>query len=158
MGRKRKALPLSEQFAAALACLLPQEQRDQLRHSKASAKAVIRLFTMHHLDYHALGGADAWFNLHPMLRQDHAERFGQDASAIAKVKRLQRQFRPEIVGGMVALVEVMDRQIPRQARGEAAGAFLHGKDATPKLKRKIAQRARPWPPSRPMRSQPWRMS
>jgi hypothetical protein len=155
MKRKRKSISLAEQLAAALACLLPQAQRDELRHAKASAKSVIRLFTMHHLDYHALGGSDAWFNLHPLPRKAHAERFGQDAAAIAKVKRLQRQFRPELVGGMVALVEVMDRQIPRQGRREGAGA----RSGKPKPKQRISQRARPWPPrgSRPMRwkDAPW---
>ena len=60
------------------------------------------------------------------------------AIAKAKVKRLERQFRPELVGGMVALVEVMDRQIPRQGRREGAGA-TSGK---PKPKPRIAPATR----------------
>ena len=146
---KRKAIPLAEQLASALACLLPQAQRDELRAAKVPAKSVIRLFTMHHLDYWTFSENDRWWNLDPLLRRVHDARFPADAAAIARVKRLQRQFRPEIVGGMVALVEVMDRQIPRQGRRGAADAG----SGKPKPKRRIGQRTRPWPPrgSRPMR-------
>jgi hypothetical protein len=90
MSRQRKAIPLEQQLAAALACLLPQDKRDELRHTRAPAKAVIRLFTMHHLDFHALSNEDRWFNLHPMTRPAHDARFAVDVAAIAKVKRLQR--------------------------------------------------------------------
>lgn len=157
MSRKRKAIPLEQQLAAALACLLPQAQRDELRRDRVPAKAVIRLFTMHHLDYWALSEDNHWSNLDPMLRASHAARFGQDAAAIAKVKRLQRQFRPEVIGGLVALVEVIDRQMPRQARRTVAGAFSATGAIKPRPKRKIAQRRSPWPAkgSRPMRNQPW---
>jgi uncharacterized protein (DUF924 family) len=144
--RKRKAIPLEQKLAAALACLLPQAQRDELRHARVPAKAVIKLFTMHHLDYWTFSEDDHWSNLDPMLRAPHEARFAKDAAAIAKVKRLERQFRPEVIGGMVALVEVMDRQMPHQPRRKAAGAFSGPAAAKPRTKRKIAQRRSPWPP------------
>jgi hypothetical protein len=103
MKRRRKAVSLEQKLAAALACLLPQDQRDELRRTRAPAKAVIKLFTMHHLDYWTFSEDDHWSNLDPMLRAPHEERFAKDAAAIAKVKRLQRQFRPEVIGGMARL-------------------------------------------------------
>lgn len=124
MSRKRKAIPLEHQLAAALACLLSQDQRDALRTARAPAKAVIRLFTMHHLDYHALGGADHWSNLDPLLRQVHEDRFPIDVAVIAKVKRIQRKH--GLSASFVAMAEVIDRQMVRP-------------------KRKIAQRENPWP-------------
>ena len=147
MSRKRKAIPLEQRLAAALVCLLEPSLRDAARSARLPAKSIIRMFTNHHLDFHALGGADKWWNLHPMTRAAHDARFGQDAAAIAKVKRLQRQFRPEVIGGMIALVE-----IPRQAQRKAGGAFSGAGAAKPKPTRKIA--SRPFPKrQRPMR---WR--
>jgi hypothetical protein len=89
MSHKRKAIPLEQQLAAALACLLPQDKRDALRRERAPAKKVLRLFTMHHVNFFALGGGSSWFNLHPMTREDHDDRFAADVAAIAKVKRLR---------------------------------------------------------------------
>lgn len=157
MSRKRKAIRKDEYLAAALACLLPQEQRDALRAAKVPAQTVIRLFSPDHIGLHCFEDPrrDEWHNLTPILRAPHKEKSRKDCGIAAKVKRLQRQFRPELVGGMVALVEVMDRQIPRQGRREGAGAS----SGKPKPKRRIGQRERPWPPrgSRPMRwkDAPW---
>lgn len=89
MSRKRKAIPLEQQLAAALACLLHPSLRDSARSARLSAKSVIRLFTMHHLDFHTFGGSDKWWNLDPMTRVAHDERFPKDVAAIAKVKRLR---------------------------------------------------------------------
>lgn len=147
--RKRKAIPFEQQLAAALACLLPQTQRDELRRARVPAKDVIRLFTMHHVEFFALGGGCQWHNLHPMIRPEHEARFAADVAAIAKVKRLQRQFRPEVIGGLVALVEVSDRAAC-QTRGKARGAFSSPAAIKPRPKRKLA--SRPFPKrQRPMR-------
>ena len=157
MRRKRKAVPLAEQLAAALACLLPQEQRDELRRAKVSAKAVIRLFSPDHIGLHCFEAKDRdkWHNLTPMLRGPHKEKSRKDCGIAAKVKRLQRQFRPEVVGGMVALIEV-GREAPRR---KVAGAFSAPGATKPRPKRKIASRKFPWPPrgSRPMKwkDAPW---
>lgn len=110
MSRKRKSIPLEQQLAAALACLLIPELRDVMRRAQLPARSVIRLFTNHHLDFHALGGADKWWNLHPMTRAAHEERFGRDAAAIAKVKRLQR-------GPRKAKVKIAQRRNPWPPKG-----------------------------------------
>lgn len=127
MRRKRKAIPLCEQLAAALACLLPAEQRDELRRTRAPAKAVARLFTNHHLDFHAFDGSDKWWNLHPMTKPEHDARFAADVKAIAKVKRIMRR-------------EGIDTsQVP------AAGRAWFKKARLIRPKAKIAQRRNPWP-------------
>jgi hypothetical protein len=159
MSRRRKAIPLSEQLAAALACLLPQAQRDELRAAKVPAKAVIRLFSPDHIGLHCFEAKDRdkWHNLTPMLRGPHKEKSRRDTTIAAKVKRLrEREFRPEIIGGMVALIEVSDRaacQASRETAGETLRAAATKPAPKPKPKRCIPQRAKPWPPrgSRPMR-------
>lgn len=100
--RKRKAIPLEQQLAAALACLLPEHLRTVMRNARLPAKSVLGVFTMHHIEFHAMGGSDKWWNLHPMTRVAHAERFGKDVAAVAKVKRL---------------VAKQDRPAPRKDRG-----------------------------------------
>jgi hypothetical protein len=89
--RARKHITLREQLAAALAMLLRQDERNELRAAQVPAKKLIGLFEFHHDIFHALGGADRWFNLTPMLRAAHRARSGPDASTIAKVKRLARE-------------------------------------------------------------------
>ena len=81
-----------EQLAAALACLLPQERRDELRERKAPAAEVIRCFERHHITLHAFGGADKWWNLHPMLKAEHRERSRGDTSIAFKAKRLDERW------------------------------------------------------------------
>jgi hypothetical protein len=158
VSRKRKPIRMDDYLAAALACLLPQGQRDELRAAKVPASVVIRMFSPDHIGLHCFEAPDrdAWHNITPMLRGPHKQKSRRDAAIAAKVKRLERQFRPEIIGGMVALIEVSDRTA-RHGPGKAAGAFPAAGLAKPRPKRRIAQRARPWPPkgSRPMR---WRDS
>lgn len=89
--RARKYISLRERLAAALSMLLPQEQRDELRASKAPAKTVIALFHTDHNILHALGGADRWWNLTPMLRQPHKEKSRRDTSIVAKVRRVSKE-------------------------------------------------------------------
>ena len=91
MTRTRKAIPLEQQLAAALACLLPQDQRDALRAAKVPAKTVIRLFSPDHIHLHSLGGSDRWWNLDPKQRPAHADKSRQDTSIAAKVKRLAQK-------------------------------------------------------------------
>lgn len=131
---RRKKIPLEQQLAAALACLLPQAQRDELRHARVPAKAVIRLFTMHHVEFFALGGGCEWHNLHPMTRPAHDARFAADVAAIAKVKRL---------ASVMAMAEVIDRQMPRRPQRTGRGAFCGPAAGKPRPKRKIA--SRPFP-------------
>jgi 5-methylcytosine-specific restriction endonuclease McrA len=88
--RERKYLRLRDRLAAALSMLLPQEQRDELRSRKATAKEVIGLFDQDHVVLHSLGGSDKWWNLTPMLRHPHRLKSQQDTSTVAKVRRLEQ--------------------------------------------------------------------
>ena len=88
---KRSYVPLPERLAATLACLLPQEQRDDLRRRKVKAEAVLALFHFDHVIFHAHGGADKWWNLDPKLVAEHREKTAKiDVPAIAKGKRITR--------------------------------------------------------------------
>ncbi len=99
---------------------------------------------------HCMDGSDLWWNLSPRLRAEHAEKSRRDTAIAAKVKRLERQFRPEVIGGMLALVEVIDRQMPHQRDRKAQGSFCGPAAAKPRPKRRIA--SRPFPKAqRPMR-------
>lgn len=98
--RERKYLRLRDRLAAALSMLLPQEQRDDLRARKVPAKVVIALFDQDHVILHALGGADKWWNLTPMLRPPHRLKSRQDTSIVAKVDRLSQdavEFRRRVL-------------------------------------------------------------
>jgi hypothetical protein len=147
--RKRKAIPLSERLASALACLLPQAQRDELRAAKVPAQQVIRLFSPDHIVLHCMDGEDRWFNLTPRLRAEHAEKSRRDTAIAAKVKRLQAKSLQWPNGGVLALAEVIDRQMPRQARRKGRGSFS-GSGATKPLPKPKRSR---WPKkgSRPIR-------
>ena len=132
MSRKRKAIRKDEYLAAALACLLPQDKRDELRRAKVPAQEVIRLFSPDHIGLHCSGAPDrdAWHNISPMLRPAHAEKSKRDTSIAAKVKRIRDAQNP-------------GAKIPQNAKRKTWG--------TPLVPRKIAQRKHPWPPrgSRP---------
>lgn len=95
MGRSRNYIPLPEKLAAALACLLPEAQRKELRDGKVSADDVLKLFQWHHIVYHAppFNGADLWWNMHPMPTGEHKDRSGKDTSTIAKTKRVDKDWR-----------------------------------------------------------------
>lgn len=88
MPRARAHIPLTERLAAAYACLLPQDVRDNLRARRVPAKVVIRLFTDDHNELHALGGSDRWWNLTPTERAPHKEKSRRDTSIVAKVRRI----------------------------------------------------------------------
>lgn len=90
--RARKYISLRERLAAAYSMLLPQAQRDELRAARVPAKTVIALFTDDHGVLHALGGADKWWNLTPMLRAAHAEKSRCDTSIVAKVRRISAEY------------------------------------------------------------------
>jgi hypothetical protein len=91
--RPRKYIALYERLAAALALLLPAAERDELRSARAPARQVIARFAFDHNVLHALGGADAWWNLTPMLREQHVEKSRRDTAVAAKVKRVERAHR-----------------------------------------------------------------
>jgi hypothetical protein len=97
----RAYIPYPERLAAALACLLPQEHRDDLRQRMVDSAAVLGLFHFHHITFHANRGSDFWWNLHPMLNASHRERTRTvDIPAIAKGKRLtfkHEEFRRRIL-------------------------------------------------------------
>jgi hypothetical protein len=139
VSRKRKAIPLSEQLAAALACLLPQSQRDELRHARVSAKQVIRMFSPDHIVLHCMDGSDAWWNIDMKLRPAHAEKSRRDTAIAAKVKRLERQW---LNRGCLSLAEVIDGQMARQPRRMGRGSFSGSGDTRSLLKPKRSQ----WPP------------
>lgn len=90
---KRKHIPLAEKLAASLACLLPQDARDNLRAKRVSAKQVISLFEFHHIVFHAIDGSDKWHNLHPMQKAQHRERSGKDTSTIIHIGRLEENWK-----------------------------------------------------------------
>ena len=91
--RRRNYIPLPEKLAAALACLLSEAQRKELRDRRVAAGEVLKLFDWHHIVFHAIGGDDLWFNLHPMVKAAHKERSSRDTSAIAKTKRLDKEWK-----------------------------------------------------------------
>ena len=88
--RPRKYVAIREKWAAALSMLLPQELRDELRAKQVPAKTIISMFDQDHVVFHAIGGADRWWNFTPMLRGPHREKSRRDASTIAKMKRVGR--------------------------------------------------------------------
>ena len=146
MSSKRKAISLSEQLAAALACLLPQAQRDELRHARVPAKSIRALFEMDHVVLYAHGGADTWENIDPKLKADHREKSRRDTTIAAKTKRLQRKH--GVPPSVMAMAEVIDRQMPHQARRTGRGTFSGSGATKPISKPKRSQ----WPPkgSRPV--------
>ncbi len=92
MPRKRDYVRLPEKLAATLACLLPQEVRDDLRNRKVPAPEVISLFNFDHIVLHAFDGSDLWFNLDPKLIQPHREKSKKDTSIVAKAKRIDKKW------------------------------------------------------------------
>jgi len=140
MSRKRKHISLKTQLASALACLLPQAERDAYRAARVPAETIIRLFTPDHIWLFSLGGPDEWWNLDPKRRPAHADKSRHDTTIAAKVKRL---------------ASVGVRSItPEMKRADVSGIF----DGVPvrRPKRKMACRVDPWPPkgSRPFRPSP----
>lgn len=127
---KRKAIRKDEYLAAALACLLPQDERDAMRRAKVPAEEVLRMFSPDHIGLHCFDAPDRdeWHNLTPIRRPAHKEKSRRDASIAAKVKRL----------------------MPRPAPAEPAREVS-------RPKRRIAARPSPWPPkgARKLRSRPW---
>src|SRR5882724_11279863 len=95
MKRKRKAIKSRDKLAAALACLLPQTERDILRVARAPAEVVLARFEFHHVVPHCapFNGSDSWWNLDAMPKKSHRARskgLRSDTSVIAKVKRLRQ--------------------------------------------------------------------
>jgi len=107
--RKRKHIPLSEQLAAALACLLESDVRTVMRRHQTPAKSVIRLFTMDHIALHAFGGSDKWWNLDPRVRGPELKaKDAKDTGRAAKVVRIRANpLRPGI--------KVITRPKPKRA-------------------------------------------
>src|SRR5258706_14121138 len=81
---------MKTKLAAALACLLPQRDRDILRACAVPADDILRRFEWDHVRLHAFGGSDAWQNIDPKLKEVHREKSRRDTSIVAKVKRLRQ--------------------------------------------------------------------
>lgn len=113
MSRKRDHIKPTEYLAAALACLLPQEHRDELRNAKVEAKVVIALFHRDHIVLHAHDGSDLWWNLDPKLALDHIEKSKRDTSIAAKVKRVNKE--PEKWRGLIGPKSIIDKSKPKKA-------------------------------------------
>ena len=96
MKKRRKYIPLKHKLAAALACLLPPEIQDDLRHGDWTVppETIIRMFEFDHIVLHAWSGPDGWQNLDPKLKIAHREKTRADISRVAKVKRLDAKWRP----------------------------------------------------------------
>jgi hypothetical protein len=109
---KRKAIPLEQQLASALACLLPQDKRDELRRAKVPAKDVIRLFSQDHIGLYCFKAPDRdeWHNLTPILRAAHAEKSKRDTSIAAKVARLR-------AGSRISRSKIVQRKNPWPPKG-----------------------------------------
>lgn len=90
MKHKRGHISLKTKLAAALACQLPQKQRDLWRGSEVSAEFVLAQFEWDHIVLHAHSGSDDWHNLTPLLRAVHREKSRRDTAIAAKVKRLRQ--------------------------------------------------------------------
>ena len=88
---KRRHIPLKSKLAAALACLLPQADRDYYRRHNTPADEILKLFEWDHIALCALGGSDLWWNLDPKSKAEHREKSRRDTSIVAKVKRIQRK-------------------------------------------------------------------
>jgi len=115
VGRKRKRPRLDEQLAAALALLLPESVRSDLRDRRVPAKSIIARFEMHHVVLHTWDGSDQWWNLLPMARQDHRDRTPKDQSAVAKVKRIAPEheaFRNRLLAKVGQVDDVTPRGRP----------------------------------------------
>lgn len=93
MKRKRKYIPLVQKLASALSKLLPYDQEVELRRHRVSARHVIRMFDADHIVLHALGGPDGWWNLDLKLREPHRIKSANDTSIVAKVRRLEPQWK-----------------------------------------------------------------
>lgn len=136
--RPRAYIPLTERLAAALACLLPQEQRDDLRARRVPAKAVAILFDVDHVVLYALGGSDAWWNLDPKIRAVHREKSRRDTSIVAKTKRLAAKTAERPATGL-----------RRPPMGLTPSGLVQAADAQNALsgrpKRKIPSRPHSWP-------------
>jgi hypothetical protein len=94
MTRARKHIPMIELYAAALAQLLTQDERDALRIRRAPAEDVIRMFTPDHWPIlHCFGGPDVWWNL-TMRRRSPAVlvKNARDTSTAAKSKRIDKKW------------------------------------------------------------------
>src|SRR5262245_732351 len=90
--RRRDYIPLTERYAAALACLLPQALRDLYREKRVPASVIISQFEVDHVVLHALDGADHWWNLDLILKPDHREKSRKDTGKVAKVRRLDNKW------------------------------------------------------------------
>jgi hypothetical protein len=93
MAKRRKYIPLRERYAAALACLLPQELRDLYRHKHVAASVIISQFEIDHIVLHAFDGSDAWWNLDPKLKPAHREKSRRDTSIAAKALRIDHRWK-----------------------------------------------------------------
>ena len=93
MRRKRAYIPLADKLAAALACLLPQADRDLLRSAKARRQMVLGLFDWDHIELHSWGGDDGWWNLDPKLKAEHRVKSRGDTSRAFKAYRIDEKWK-----------------------------------------------------------------
>src|SRR5215813_9097856 len=87
--RRRKHISTKTKLAAALGCLLSVDELMAMRARKAPVQAILSRFDWHHIQLHAWGGGDAWWNLHPMLREEHKTQTKKDIAAHAKSNRIR---------------------------------------------------------------------
>jgi hypothetical protein len=94
--RKRKHIPMIELLASILAdSRMPPWERQSHRVAMTPAKKIVSLFTPDHVELHAWGGKDKWWNL-TMTRRG-PELFAkdrQDTSRAAKAKRIDALWGP----------------------------------------------------------------
>ncbi len=131
MKRLRRHIPLKTKLAAALACLLPQADRDYYRRHNATADEILKLFEWDHVSLHCFGGSDLWWNLDPKSKAQHREKSRRDASIAAKVKRLSARERARVrLWGIEVRRPPEMRQWPKTKRKLQSRPFQKQKSRT----------------------------
>ncbi|MBC6444593.1 MAG: hypothetical protein GDA50_04065 [Alphaproteobacteria bacterium GM202ARS2] len=87
---QRDYIPYPERLAAALAELLPEDVRNDLRARQVPAKDVIALFEADHNVAVKLGGPGKWWNLTYMRPKFHKVKSRHDRRMIAQAGRYER--------------------------------------------------------------------
>lgn len=93
--RKRKHIPMIEIAASALADRLPAEVRDMLRAQRFPATVVLKMFTPDHVQLHAWGGEDKWWNLTMTQRGPELKaKDAADTTRVAKDRHIHEKWDP----------------------------------------------------------------
>ncbi len=87
---RRKYIRTKDRLASALADLLPEDVRNELREAKVDPDVVISMFQLDHNVPVALDGTNDWWNLTHLQVAAHAVKTKRDVKAIAKARRYEK--------------------------------------------------------------------